>query len=102
LFADANFSYRSGGANLWDRDSGIEYSIARDSAGGSRTFALVDFATRSPLDAGWSPLNFAVSTTARRQAPLTERTSIDSYFGAFESLSKQGMNGALRRPVETR
>lgn len=94
LFADANFSSQNSAANLWDRASGMALSKSGDSAASSQTFMFVDFAPPSPFSAGWSPMSAVVDAVPVRTSPLTEsRTSVDTYFGVFESLSKQGMNG---------
>ena len=97
LFADANFSSRSSASNIWDRASGMVLSKTGDSAAASQTFAFVDFAPASPFTAAWSPVNFVANATSVQSLPFSDsRTSVDVYFGVFESLSKQRMNGTQR------
>jgi hypothetical protein len=93
-FADANFSSRDGVANLWGGASGFGFAKASDVAAGAPSFTFIDFASSS-LGDGSSPMSFAVGSTVKSSPRMADsRTAVDTYFGVFESLSKQGLNGS--------
>jgi hypothetical protein len=55
---------------------------------------FVDLAPSSTLGTAWSPMSFVVDAASAHASPFAEsRASVDAYFGAYESLMKQGMNG---------
>lgn len=91
---DANFFSRTGPANYWDRSSGVGLAKPDDSATGTTSIAFVDFVSVSPFGAAWTPTDSVINATSPRALRMTDsRSSFDAYFGAFESLSKQGAKG---------
>ena len=94
VFADVNFSSGNGPVSLLDRASDIGLATAGDSAASSQSYAFIDFASASPFGAGWSPMNSVVNATLPGTPKLTDSgTAVDMYFGVFESLFKQEVNG---------
>jgi hypothetical protein len=93
VIADTNLSSRNGPASLWDQASEMGLTKSGDLVVSTPSLAFIDFASTSPYGAEWSPMNGVTNATSPVAPRLSDyRTAIDTYFGAFESLSTRGMN----------
>ena len=96
FFAHSNLSSRRGVETLTSGPPVTVLSRPGDGAT-SRRFAFMDFASTSsvtPYGAQWTPMSNVINVSTKAGPQLTDaRTAVDTYFGAFEAISKQPSSG---------
>jgi hypothetical protein len=95
FFADASDSFHYRAANAWDRTSGLGLAKASTSTSATETFAFAQMVSTVTGGGGWPSLTIVPNATSNGEPRISDsKTNLNSYFTAFQSLSKNELNGA--------